>query len=518
VEHPGGRGAQTNFAGSPPFQAQEAPKKGARSLWRWESERENRPDIREEPRLTMESDVQVAWVNSITSRSKALEGKKVLLVLLGITFGLRLYAVLMAKAIANDSAFYGFMARDFLNGHFPKALSSVYHPFYPFLIFLISPDPTHVEITGRLLSLIFGSLALAPVYFLVREESGPVEAFFAGLFYAFQPYLVTYGGMFLSEATYSGLLTLSVYFFWTGLKKKAMFRSVLSGLFLALAYLTRPEGIGYIVVFLLWGFFDGGLRKEWLRKSFFILGLMLVFVILALAYIVYIHSQGGQWVFTRKALTIQPQMQALSEIIKNIYRFLPFTIYYYLRAYHFSLWLFLLAGLFIMIQKKFRYGWFLASLVGFHLVSLATLSHSTIRFSVPIIPLSLCLAVQLPQSLRPERRHREDQKKIGLWIRENTPKDAVIMSNSPIEAFYGEREFVYLPVEKSLVVYEKEGEKVEIMSYQEFLDFARAKKVRYILIDRYTSETAENFVRSIQPSDLKEIYRKGETVIYEVIY
>ncbi len=497
----------------------------------------------------MERDVQET-VNPIASRLKALEGKKVLLVLLGVTFGLRLYAVLMARGIANDSAFYGFMARDFLSGHFQKALSSEYHPFYPFLISLISPGPAHVEMTGRLISLFFGSLTLIPIYFLVREESGPVEAFFAGLFYTFHPYLVAYGGMFLSEATYSGLLTFSVYFFWTGLKKRAALRSVLSGLFLALAYLTRPEGVGYLVVFLLWGFLDGGLRKGWLRKSYFIVGLMFVFILLALTYIVYIHSQGGQWVFTRKALAIQPQMQAFSGILKNIYRFLPFTVYYYLRAYHFTLWLFLLVGLYIMIQKKFRYGWFLASLVGFHLVSLATLSHSTIRFSVPVIPLSLfwaglgvpgfqrflkrlnfirvekwvfpfvivCLAVQLPQSLRPERRHREDQKTIGLWIRENTHKDAMIMSNSPIEAFYGEREFIYLPTEKTLVIDEKEGEKFIVKSYPEFLDFARAKKVRYILINQYTSETAENFVRSIQSGDLKEVYRKGETIIYEVIY
>ena len=90
-----------------------------------------------------------------------------LLLLIGISFGLRLYAVLMAQGIANDSAAYGFIARDFLKGHFIKGLSSPAPPFYPFLIFLFSPDTTHVEITGRLISLFFGTLAIIPLFYLV---------------------------------------------------------------------------------------------------------------------------------------------------------------------------------------------------------------------------------------------------------------------------------------------------------------------------------------------------------------
>lgn len=51
--------------------------------------------------------------NKITQFLRGLDEKQILLLLIGITFGLRLYAVLMAKGIAYDSASYGSMARDF---------------------------------------------------------------------------------------------------------------------------------------------------------------------------------------------------------------------------------------------------------------------------------------------------------------------------------------------------------------------------------------------------------------------
>jgi hypothetical protein len=111
-------------------------------------------------------------INKFIYLFKTLNEKQVLLLLLGMTFALRLYAVLMAQGIAYDSAAYGFMARDFLKGDFIKGLSSPAHPFYPFLIFLFSPDTTHVEIAGRFLSLFFGTFIILPLFYLVKEAIG----------------------------------------------------------------------------------------------------------------------------------------------------------------------------------------------------------------------------------------------------------------------------------------------------------------------------------------------------------
>jgi hypothetical protein len=188
---------------------------------------------------------------------------------------------------------------------------------------------------------------------------------------------------------------------------------------------------------------------------------------------------------------------------------------------------------------------FIASLVLFHLVSLSTFLPSTIRFSIPVIPLSLLWAgtgllemkrylekikganaekvifllvalvvlSQLPQSLKPERSFRAGQKKVGLWLKQNTPPGAIIMSNSPQETFYADREWMMLP--SGISTPGNPGK-----SYHEIIDDVKTKGVRYILVNKNTHEMNPGFIESIQSTDLKEIFRRadGGSIIYEVIY
>jgi 4-amino-4-deoxy-L-arabinose transferase-like glycosyltransferase len=496
--------------------------------------------------------------------------KKLIILFLGIAFGLRLYAVLMAKGIAIDSAVYGFMARDFLKGNFIKGLSPTLHPLYPALISLITPDAAHVEIAGRFISLFWGTFTLIPLYYLVKGAIGQKEAIFTALFYTFHPYLVTYSGMLLTEATYWGLLVLSVYFFWTGLKEEKVWRIALSGSFLGLAYLTRPEGIGYILVYLGWIVADGVLKKKWFKKLVLMGVLIPSAFVFVVPYVIYIHQETGQWLISKKFTEIQSQLlqrgvgeadslkvieqvkpekndSKIMMIIKNMVKYLPPVSYYYVMAYHFSLWPFLIFGLIRVRQKVIPYELFIASLVLFHLLSLSTFNPSTLRFSVPVVSLSLlwaatgvfeikrrlerfsvlnpekgiawliiiALLIQLPQSFTPERVHRAYQKAIGHWLKKNTPDQAIIMSNSPIETFYAEREFILLP--QGIQAAGKPG-----TSYEEIIRYARQRAVRFILVDQDTPGVNPDFIPSIKGSDLKEFYRyqvgeKKFTIVYEVI-
>jgi 4-amino-4-deoxy-L-arabinose transferase-like glycosyltransferase len=499
---------------------------------------------------------------------KTLDEKQVLLLLIGISFALRLYAVLMAQGIAYDSATYGFIARDFLKGHFWKGLSSPAPPFYSFLIFLFSPDTTHVEIAGRLVSLFFGTLAIIPLFYLTKEAIGQKVAIFSALLYSFHPYLVTYSGMFLTEATYWGLLVLSVYFFWTGLEKQLTWKIGFAGCLLGLAYLTRPEGIGYVSVYLIWIAVWGGVRKKWFKKFILVVTLLLTVFVFVVPYVIYLHLETGQWLISKKALDAQSRFlkggtedvdsskgikkngpveknSNIFGITKNVVGFFPFVTYHYLRAYHFSLWLFLFLGVLRVRRKVIAYELFLASLVLFHLLSLSTFLPSTIRFSVPVIPLSLfwagagiieakrylekvkifnpekviffsiilAILIKLPQGLTPERRHRAEQKKVGLWLKQNTPQDAIIMSNSPIEAFYADRGFKMIP--SGISRHGNPGK-----SYSEIIRAARAEGVRYVLVNKNTDEMNPGFIESIRSTDLKEIFARADraSIIYEVIY
>jgi len=348
---------------------------------------------------------------------------------------------------------------------------------------------------------------------------------------------------------------------------------MLSGFFLGLAYLTRPEGIGYVLVYLLWIIVNGGLKKKWLKKFILIGVLILSVLIFVIPYVLYIHQETGQWLISKKAVDTQSHFikknieeikpskgseqnkpvkgnSKIIRIARTIVHHFPSVLYHYLRAYHFSLWLFLFFGLIRVRRKGITDEWFLTSLVLFHLLSLSTIPHSTIRFSVPVIPLSLFWAgagilemkrymekikiaipenaifliiavvilVQLPQSLKPERGHRTFQKKVGLWLKQNTPADAVIMSNSPQETFYADREFMILPEGSS-------PPRDPGKSYDEMIRYAKSKRVRYILIDKNAQERNPGFIDAIQSKgmsqtkDLKEVFRKVDQslIIYEVI-
>jgi hypothetical protein len=342
----------------------------------------------------------------------------------------------------------------------------------------------------------------------------------------------------------------------------------LSGIFLGLAYLTRPEGIGYVLVFTAWIIVDGILEKKWFKTLASVGILISTILILAAPYVIFIHQETGEWLISKKAVAVQTNIIGGSEeegqrptrepfeeresgiirIGKNMIRYVSFTTYHYLRAYHFTLWIFLLFGL-IRVGSKWQRGeLFIASLVLFHLLSLSTFTDSTIRYSIPLIPLSLfwagagvlemerylkrltpskangwifalivlVLLFQLPHSFRPERAHRGEQREVGVWLKEHTPKGSIVMSNSPQEVFFADREFVLMPEEVLL------SEKPEDL-YPRIIQYAREKRVRYLLIDKNTFKTTPDPIKLNQATGLKEIYRhakRGGSVvsIYEVLY
>jgi len=513
-------------------------------------------------------------LSRITLALRNLNERQTLLLLLGLTFGLRLCVVLMASSIPNDSASYGFMARNFMKGEYQKGLSSVLHPFYPLLISFLSPGPAYVELTGRFISLLWGTVTLLPVYSLVRKVVGQKEATFAALFYCLHPHLTTYSGMLLSEATYWGLLTLAVYLFWMGLRRGNLLESMSSSLLLALAYLTRPEAMGYLLVFVVWAVIYGDAKEGRVRKFVLIAGLVCLFFAASFPYLLQIRRETGHWLISKKALETQvryltvdqtkqemrrPSLEKrpgarqrpfgwvhrLREMASNIFRYIPFTIYYYLKAYSFTLWIFLFFGLIRKRQEgeDRRYEWFLASMIFFHVFSLATFIPSISRFSLPLIPISLLWAgagvlalqrflkrrglseparwialfiilmvlIQLPFELRSAMKGREEQRMAGQWLKENTPPDAVIMSNSPQEAFHAEREFFALPPAPPFGI--GGGP-----SYQDVLSLAKEKGVQYLLVNQDTATYNRNFFESLPTSELQSLYRWDDQKKFMIIY
>jgi hypothetical protein len=102
---------------------------------------------------------------------------------------------------------------------------------------------------------------------------------------------------------YALLVFSAVVLGWSALDRQSIFLSLGAGLLFASAYLTRPEGIGFLAVFLVWSAFVIILnrQKERIgRRVTAALVTLSVFVIVSLPYWIRLHQATGEWTISAK--------------------------------------------------------------------------------------------------------------------------------------------------------------------------------------------------------------------------
>lgn len=374
------------------------------------------------------------------------------IVLLG--FLLRIFDLINASVIEMDGIAYARMGENFAKGAFKEALSSVFSPCYPIVIgffHLFIPD---IELAGRLVSLIFGILLIYVCFLFFKQLLDERKALTGAFFVAIHPYFVRYSAQVLSESLAIFLFTVTVYLFYKGWLKNNVKAIGLSGFFLALTYLTRPE---YVIFYVPFGLI---LLKE--KRFRHIAPLILPFVVLAFLYMLHMRIETGMWILTKKAL-LNPFV-SLPVFFKNV----PVVTVHLLEALFPPFVVLLFLG-FKGINASYRNLSIL--LIFFHVFSLAFICHSTKRYSVEFVPLLLPFAVQgldvvrgycgrfrsrkilyraawilvigfsLFQGLTVLHRDKTLHKEAGLFIR-NLDKGTTIASARPWVAFYAEGAWV----------------------------------------------------------------------------
>jgi len=177
-------------------------------------------------------------------------------------------------------------------------LQLLYPPLYPVLIAGGVSCGLSTEFAGRLISLIFGSFLPVVVCLLARRLYGPKAGWLAGLLAVFHPLLIVLSAAVLTESTYLTLSLLGAYFTVGVLSCGSRKDAILSGAFLGLAYLCRPEAmiLAAIVAVMFLGtrFLHFRLAVE---QTAWFLSALLVF---ALPYIAFLTVQTGQLRFEAK--------------------------------------------------------------------------------------------------------------------------------------------------------------------------------------------------------------------------
>jgi hypothetical protein len=218
---------------------------------------------------------------------------RIIIALLAVAAAVRLYVLLNTAVIAIDGVEYIRVARLYGSFRFTEALGQSYPPMYPALIALFQLPGLPWELAGQLVSLTAGVLALFPIFFLVRsiyDSAGSRVALLACLLLAFQPEMARYSGQVRSESTYILFAVCAVFFGWRAISSGRGRFFALSGLFATFAYLTRPEGLGFLLLMCAWVVL--GLPKRyrlpWKRRFAGIGIALLPTVMVAGSYVTYI--------------------------------------------------------------------------------------------------------------------------------------------------------------------------------------------------------------------------------------
>jgi len=166
----------------------------------------------------------------------------------------------------NDALLYNHIAYNIVYQHcfciYPNHPAIGRPPLWPFILsifYRFTPWPSLQLIDsgvqvfyGRLLNCFIGSFTCVLVYLLARDLFGKRIALISGIIAALYAGLFIYDGWIYSESLYTFLLTAFIYSLYR-LQRTAQRRwIILSGLFLGLANLTRPNGPILFGMLFLW--------------------------------------------------------------------------------------------------------------------------------------------------------------------------------------------------------------------------------------------------------------------------
>jgi len=234
-----------------------------------------------------------------------------LVFLAGITLlaiGFRLFLMRYRFAVTFDEVNYLKLAASGDVHGFSKVLHPYWSPLYPFVVALFSKLVPNFELAGRLVSILCGSFILIPVFLFTRTWFGRRVAYYGALWLAFYPFFAFLSTTALTESLYTSLISIGIFVGWLALTQRSWMLAFVVGLLFGFAYLTRPEGIGFIIVFIV---LSSGVvifsvfRDKEIKSLLITLMAVLGFSFPSVPYLLYLHDATGEWTISAKGSSNQ---------------------------------------------------------------------------------------------------------------------------------------------------------------------------------------------------------------------
>ncbi len=226
------------------------------------------------------------------------------------------FRILMWKAtrsmISFDEANYLRLAGAGIQDGLGAVVHPYWSPFYPLLTACFSWITHHPEATGRSINILAGAGILPILYHWTRRFFGAVAARWTVWFTALYPPFAFGDTAAMPEPVYTLTALLGMALAWRALNRLRWSYALAAGLVWGFTYLTKPEGIGFVIIFTVYGMAWLILRRRIvssLRTGLVILTVLAGFLAAASPYLIYLKKQTGQWTVSTKGMLNQ-QMEA----------------------------------------------------------------------------------------------------------------------------------------------------------------------------------------------------------------
>ncbi|MFA6001132.1 MAG: glycosyltransferase family 39 protein [Thermoleophilia bacterium] len=238
------------------------------------------------------------------NNKRLLTHGRILLLLILAALVIRILAALARPLIMLDETAYASIAENLANGKglldITGQTSTYFSPLYPIIIAALGTVVGDYVVAGYAVSIVFGSLILIPVYLLGREMSGARVGLLAAALLAVLPLAVDLGSTLYNESVYVFFLLMAIFFGWNLLNQQRFKCGVYTGVSLGFAYLTNPGAVFYIVAIVALAVAVALRRRKWRRLARATAVFLIVFMVIAAPYIIFLHHELGRWTYSGK--------------------------------------------------------------------------------------------------------------------------------------------------------------------------------------------------------------------------
>jgi hypothetical protein len=206
--------------------------------------------------------------------------------------------------ICPDGVLYVRLAEALNEGRFQQAFEVMDLNIYPAILMVLNRLGLSWETAGMLWGLAISCLVVLPLYGWVRRQFDDSVALAACALYAVHPIFIQWSPEIIRDPTFWLFFTLTLYLLWRTVTEVSVGFSIMAGLSLTLAVLTRFEGLFLLIPLAMWTFWRFlALTSNRLKAKMAVCGLLSAFAFPAIILLINftILRNHSQWVSSRLA-------------------------------------------------------------------------------------------------------------------------------------------------------------------------------------------------------------------------